>query len=438
MEKADYIIRADHVLTMEDGQDVIHDGAVAVTGDLIIDVGSFDNISAKYKGNTLIGGRGRAVFPGFINTHTHASMVYFRGLADDLPLQEWLEKHIWPAETKWLNREFVSDAIELALLEMLKAGITTYADQYFYQDTAGEKAEKFGMRGVLGAGVIDFPSLYAQSSDDYFRNAEDLINKWMNSTLITPSIAPHATYTCGTANYKRAKEMSDRYNVPLHTHLAETEFEVAECIKRYGKSPVAYLDSIGVLSDRLFAAHCIWVTDTEIDLLAKRGTGVAHCVESNLKLASGMAPIPKMLKAGVTIGLGTDGAASNNDLSILGELQTVAKLHKAVSKDPTVIDAKTALSMATAKGAEIIGLSDRTGSLKPGKAADLVIADLKKPHLTPMYDVFSHIAYCLRPSDIETVMVNGRIVVDGCRLMTADEEDILKRAREWQKKILNN
>lgn len=435
MEKVDHIIRADYILTMEEGREIIKDGAVAVAGAKIIDVGSFTEISHRYSASNTHGGKNKVVFPGLINTHTHAPMVYFRGLADDLPLQEWLEKHIWPAETKWLTKEFVSDAVELACLEMLKAGVTTYADQYFFEDAAGKKAEKIGMRGVLGAGIIDFPSLYAKSSDDYFRNAENLINNWKDSELITPCIAPHATYTCGPDNYKRAKEMADRYDVPLHTHLAETEFEVAECMKRYNKRPVEYLESIGVLSKRLFAAHCVWVTDKEIELLAERETGVAHCIESNLKLASGFAPVPKMLKAGVKVGLGSDGAASNNDLSILGELQTAAKVHKAVSKDPTVIDGRTALSMATINGAEILGLGDKTGSIKPGKAADLVIADIDKPHLTPIFDIYSHITYCLRPSDIETVMVNGRIVVEEGRLLTADEAEIIDKARDWQKKI---
>ncbi len=435
MENVDQIIRADHLLTMEDGKDVIKDGAVAVTGAKIIDVGTFVEISEKYSSEKISGGKNKVVFPGLINAHTHAPMVYFRGLADDLPLQEWLEKHIWPAEKKWLTSGFVSDAVELACLEMLKAGVTTYADQYFYEDVAAMKVEKIGMRGVLGAGVIDFPSLYAESSDDYFRNAENLIKNWKDSELITPSIAPHAIYTCGPDNYKRAKEMADKYDVPLHTHLAETEFEVAECQKRYDKRPVEYLESIGVLSKRLFAAHCIWLTDNEIDLLAKREVGVAHCIESNLKLASGIAPVPKMIKAGIKVALGTDGAASNNDLSILGELQTAAKVHKAISGDPTVIDGRTALTMATINGAGILGLDDITGSIKPGKSADLVIADIDKPHLTPIYDIYSHITYSMRPSDIETVMVNGRILVEEGRLLTADEGEILEKAREWQKKI---
>ena len=436
MEKADYIIRADYLLTMENDLAVIKDGAVAVTGSGIAGTGPFNEISKQFISDNILDGKDKVVFPGLINTHTHAAMAYFRGLADDLPLQEWLEKHIWPTESKWMTSEFVDDAVELACLEMLKAGVTTYADQYFYQDTAGKKLEKIGMRGVLGAGIIDFPFTgYAQSADDYFTNAEALINNWKDSELVTPAIAPHATYTCGPENYKKANELSGKYNVPIHTHLAETRFEVSETQKRYGKTPVEYLESIGLLTDRLFAAHCVWLTDNEIDLLAKRNVGVSHCIESNLKLASGFAPVAKMLKAGVKVAFGTDGAASNNDLSILGEMSTAAKVHKAVSMDPTVLDDKTALLMATKNGAEIVGLGDKAGSIKPGKKADMVIASLNHPHLLPIYDIYSHITYCMRPSDIETVMVNGKIVVENGRLTTMDEEEIMAKTRVWQEKI---
>jgi 5-methylthioadenosine/S-adenosylhomocysteine deaminase len=436
MQKADYIIRADHLLTMEDDLSVINDGAVAVAGSEIAAVGPYSDILKKYTSERVLGGADRVVFPGLVNTHTHAAMVYFRGLADDLPLQDWLEKHIWPAEMQWLTADFVEDAIELACLEMLKAGVTTYTDMYFYQEVAAKKVEKIGMKAVLCSGIIDFPwKDYAQSADDYFSRGEEHIKNWKGNDLITPGIAPHATFTCSPENYIRAKELADKYDVPLHTHLAETEFEVMQCKERYGKSPVEYLDSIGFLSDKVSAAHCVWPTDREIEILADRKVGIAHCMESNLKLASGIAPVPKMIQAGVTVAFGTDGAASNNDLGILGELSTAAKVHKAVSRDATVLDSRTALLMATRNGAEILGLGDRSGSLKPGKKADLVIADLRKPHLLPMYDIYSHIAYCMRSSDIDTVMVNGKIVVENGKAATIDEKDVLAKARTWQKKI---
>ncbi|KPK02357.1 MAG: hypothetical protein AMK71_02515 [Nitrospira bacterium SG8_35_4] len=436
MQKADYIIRADHLLTMEGDLSVINDGAVAVAGSEIAAVGSYSDISINFTSERVLDGADRVVFPGLVNTHTHAAMVYFRGLADDLPLQEWLEKHIWPAEMQWLTADFVEDAIELACLEMLKAGVTTYTDMYFYQEVAAKKVEKIGMKAVLCSGIIDFPwKDYAQSADDYFSRGEEHIKNWKGNDLITPGIAPHATFTCSPDNYMRAKELADKYDVPLHTHLAETEFEVAQCKERYGTSPVEHLDSIGFLSDRVSAAHCVWPTDREIKILADKKVGVAHCMESNLKLASGIAPVPKMIQAGVTVGLGTDGAASNNDLGILAELSSAAKVHKAVWRDATVLDSRTALLMATRNGAEILGLGNRSGSLKPGKKADLVIADLRKPHLMPMYDIYSHIAYCMRASDIDTVMVNGKIVVENGKAVTIDEEEVLRKAKTWQKKI---
>jgi 5-methylthioadenosine/S-adenosylhomocysteine deaminase len=435
MENVDLIIRADYVLTMEGDLMPIRDGAVVVKNKSITDVGSFADISKKYTSKKVLEGKGRALFPGLINTHTHAPMVYFRGLADDIPLNEWLEQHIWPAEAKWLSSEFVSDASKLACLEMLKAGITSYCDMYFYSDAAGKTTEKIGMRAVLGSGILDFPTKFASTTDEYFENAENFINNWKGNELITPCIAPHATYTCGPETYKRAGNVAEKYDIPLHTHLAETRWEVAEIQNRYGKTPVEYLDSIGFLSKRLSAAHCVWLSDKEIEILAKRNVGVSHCVESNLKLASGFAPVTKMLKAGIKVSFGTDGAASNNDLNILSEMTTAAKLHKAVSEDSTALDNKTALLMATKYAAEVLGQGDKIGSIKPGKMADLVIANLEQPHLTPIYDIYSHIVYSMRASDIETVIVNGKIVVDNKKLTTMDESEILNKARQWQKKI---
>ena len=436
MEKVDYIIKGDYLLTMEGDLSIINNGAVAVSGSEITAIGTDSDISLKYTSDNIIDGKNKVIFPGLINTHTHAAMVYFRGLADDKPLQDWLENHIWPAEMKWLTAEFVNDAIELACLEMLKSGVTTYTDQYFYQNIAAENLARIGMRGVLGSGIIDFPwKDIAQTPDDYFTNAEELINNWKDSELVTPCLAPHATYTCSPDNYKRAKEMADKYDVPLHTHLAETQFEVSECQKRYGKTPVEHLNEIGFLSSRVSAAHCVWLTDREIDILAEKKVGVSHCIESNLKLASGIAPLPKMLNAGVNVAFGTDGAASNNDLSILGEMSTAVKVHKAVSNDATVVDSKTALTMATRNGAGIIGLGDKVGTLKPGKKADLVIADLNSPHLTPVYNIYSHMSYCMRPSDIDTVMVNGKILIDNGKSVTIDEREVLSKANDWEKKI---
>lgn len=435
MQSVDYIIYADYVLPMDEKLTTIKDGAIAVKGTKVVEVGKSDEISTKYISETIFRKEGTVLFPGLINTHTHAAMVYFRGMADDLPLKEWLEDHIWPAENRWLSHEFVFDSVELACVEMLKGGVTTYNDMYFYEDVVAEATKKIGMRAVLGAGVLDFPTKSAKTVDEYFENAESFIRNWKGDSLITPSIAPHSLYTCGPETLKRARDVADKYNVPVHIHLSETKWEVDEIKNKYNMSAVEYLDTLGFLDEKVLAAHCIWLLDKEIEILAKRKVGVSHCIESNLKLSCGVAPVVKMLNAGIKVTFGTDGAASNNDLNILSEMSTAAKLHKALSEDPTALDAKTVLLMATRWGAEVLGLLEITGSLEKGKCADLVVANLKKPHLTPLYNIYSNIVYSMRPSDVEMVMVNGKVVVNDGKLMTADESEILYKAKRWSERI---
>ncbi len=434
MKEVEYIVKGEYLVTMGPSG-VIERGALAVDGGRIIEVGKEEDLKRTYRGRTEIGGPGRAVLPSFVNTHTHAPMVYFRGLADDLPLNEWLQKHIWPQEARWLGPEFIRDATELACLEMLKAGITLYNDMYFFEDASAEVLNRVGMRGVLGAGILDFPTSEAKTTDEYFSKAEGFIQRWHRDTLVVPSVAPHAPYTCSPETYKRAVELAERYDLPVHTHLSETEWEVEEVMKRYGKRPVEHLDSHGVLNQRVVAAHCVWVSEEEIEILAKRGVKVSHCIESNLKLASGIAPVPEMLRAGVRVTFGTDSAASNNDLDILSEMSTAAKVHKAISRDPTVLDAETVLRMATLWGAEALGLADRIGSLETGKEADLIVIDLRTPHLSPIYNIYSHIVYAARGSDIEAVMVRGRLLINEGEPLTIDEEEVLQKARRWAEKI---
>jgi 5-methylthioadenosine/S-adenosylhomocysteine deaminase len=435
MIEVDIIILADSVLTMDADQSAVTNGAVAVRDGKVIAVGPVADICRRYSAGRTIGGKGKVAFPGLVNTHTHAPMVYFRGLKDDLPLKVWLEEHIWPAENRWLSPQFVGDATQLACLEMLRGGITLYNDMYFFGEVIAGATKKIGMRAVVGAGLLDFPSKTAGTVDEYFANAENFIGSWTGDDLIVPAIAPHSPYACGPETMKRAKGVSERYRVPLHLHLSETPWEVEEIRKRFGKTPVAHLDNIGVLDASVIAAHCVHVNDEEIGILANRKVGVAHCIESNLKLASGIAPVVKMVEAGVKVSFGTDGAASNNDLDMLSEMSTAAKVHKAASGDPTALNAKLVLLMATRWGAETLGLGNVTGSIEAGKAADIVIADLNSPHLVPVYDVYSHIVYSMKSSDIETVLVNGRVVVEGRRLTTADETEIIAKAVEWGQKI---
>lgn len=435
MEQVDYIISGDSVVTMNGPMQVIEGGAVAVRGTDIVAVDTRERIAARYTAPRVLGGAGRAVLPGLVNTHTHAPMVYFRGLADDLPLKRWLEEHIWPAEGKWLGPEFVEDAAALACLEMLKAGITTYNDMYFFGDSTARSTRRLGMRAVLGVGIVDFPTMTASTPEEYLANAERFISSWKGDDLIVPCIAPHSAYACGPETLKRAKALSERRGVLMTTHLAETEWEVAELRSRYGRTPVEHLESLGVLDGRLLAAHCVWLDEAEIRLLAERGVSVSHCIRSNLKLASGIAPVPALLTAGVRVALGTDGAASNNTLDLFAEMSAAAVVHKAASKDPTVLDAKTALLMATRRGAEALHLDRLIGSLEPGKRADLITLNLRAPHLAPLYDVYSHLVYAARASDVETVLVNGALIVEDGRLCTGDEEAILGKAAAWAAKI---
>jgi 5-methylthioadenosine/S-adenosylhomocysteine deaminase len=436
LQNVDYIIRGDYVLPMDEKLTVITNGAVVVTGNKIIEVGNFDDISKKYSSEKIIEGKNRVVLPGFINTHTHAAMVYFRGMADDLPLETWLENHIWPAEKKWLSPEFVYDATELACFEMIKAGVTTYSDMYFFEEFSAKAAKKFGMRAILGPGILDFPTAAAKTTDEYFNRAEKFIEEWRKDELIATCIAPHSIYTCSPDTLKRSKKLADKYSVPIHIHLAETKWEINETEKRFGMSPVEHIEKIGLLGGCVIAAHCVWLSEKDISIMAENSVGVAHCIESNLKLASGIAPVTAMIKSGVKVSIGTDGAASNNDLNVLSEISTAAKVHKAVSNDPTVIDAKTALLMGTKWGAEALGLGNITGSLEKGKAADIIRVNLEKPHLLPLYDIYSHIVYSAMASDVEMVFVNGRMLLDNRKLCSADENEIISKAKEWKSKII--
>ncbi len=433
-QKVEIIVEGDYVLPMTDER-ALEDAAVAIREGRILEVGPAQEIKNRYEAEKVFSGKDRVVLPGFVNTHTHAAMVYFRGLADDLPLKQWLEEHIWPAESKMLSPDFCRDATELACLEMIRSGVTLFNDMYFYEDASAEAIKKAGIRAVLGAGVLDFPTSIAQSTDEYLEKAESFIKDWIDDELIVPSISPHAPYTCSPETYKKTIEISEKYNIPVHTHLCETEWEVQEIKSRYGKTPIEHLSAHGLLTEKMLAAHVVWPSEKEIEILAENGVSVSHCLESNLKLASGIAPVTKMLNEGVKVSIGTDGAASNNDLDVLTETSMVSKLHKAMAKDPTVIDARTALKMATCWGAEALGLGSTTGTLEPGKSADLIVIDLRKPHLIPLYDIYSHIIYSAKSTDVCTVVVKGRVIMNDHQVKTLDEEEIFKKAKRWSKEI---
>lgn len=434
-ERVDIIIRGGTVVTMDGSSRVIDNGAVAVKGERIVAVGTAAEIAAKYSAPRAMNATGKVVMPGLINTHTHIPMVLFRGIADDLVLMEWLQKYIFPAEAKNVDEQFVRWGTRLGCLEMIQGGTTTYVDMYYFEDAIADETALAGMRAVLGETLIDFPAPDNKTWDAGIIYTEKFAAKWKGHALITPAIAPHAAYTVSTDHLKQAHSFSERFRIPLVIHAAEDPAEVKTIQERYGSSSVAYLDRIGLLDERVIAAHMIWPTSDDISTLAKRRVGVAHCPQSNMKLAGGAAPVPQMLKAGVAVGLGTDGAASNNDLNLWEEMDTAAKLHKLISKDPTVINAREALEMATIRGARAIHQDKEIGSLEAGKRADLIIIDMDSTHQTPLYNVYSQLVYATKASDVETVIIDGRVVMMNRRVLTIDERSVRAKANEYRDRI---
>lgn len=434
----DLLIVGGDVVTMDGTKRVIRNGAVAIRGENIVAVGPTAAITRKYRAITTINARGKAVVPGLINTHTHVPMSLFRGIADDLDLNEWLTKYIFPAEAKNVNEEFVRVGTRLGLAEMIRGGTTTYCDMYYFEDAIAEETKKAGVRGVLGETVIQFPVADNKTPGEALAYADRFITKWQNDPLIVPAIAPHAPYTVSTDDLKRVRQLSDKRNAPVLIHVAETKKERDDIFAKYGKTPVDYLSSIGFLSDRTIIAHSIWVTDEEIGILAKENVGVGHCPQSNMKLASGVAPVPAMLKANVAVGLGTDGAASNNDLNMWEEIDTAAKLHKNHTGDPKVVNAEQAFEMATIRGARALHLDKIIGSIEAGKRADIAIVDLDTLHQTPFYNIYSALVYSTKAADVDTVVINGRIVMKGRRLLTLDENAIKIDANAYRDKIIKS
>jgi 5-methylthioadenosine/S-adenosylhomocysteine deaminase len=434
-ERVDYIIRGGTVVTMDAGGTVIENGAVAVRRDRIVAVGKAADIDSRYKAERIIDATSRVVMPGLINTHTHVPMGMFRGIADDLVLMEWLQKYIFPAEAKNVDEPFVRWGAKLGCLEMIEGGTTTFVDMYYFEDAIAEETAKAGMRAVLGETLIDFPAPDNKTWDAGMQYMEKYVEKWKGHPLIVPAIAPHAPYTVSTEHLKQAHEFSSRKNVPLVIHVAEDSAEVKTIQERYGASSVAYLERNGLLDQRVIAAHMVWPTPEDIATLAARKVGVAHCPQSNMKLAAGAAPVPQMLKAGIAVGLGTDGAASNNDLDLWEEMDTAAKLHKLIAKDPTVLNAKEALEMATINGARAIHLDKEIGSLEPGKRADLILVNIESAHQWPLYNVYSQLVYATKAADVETVMINGRLVMEDREVATIDAAAVRQKAREYGDRI---
>ena len=423
----DIVVHNGTVLTVNGGFDVFNTGAVCIAD------GSLKGIEERAPNQPLpaarqtIDARGGIIMPGLVNTHTHAPMSLFRGLADDLPLTSWLNDYIFKAEARWLNPERVHTGTLLSCAEMLLSGTTTFCDGYFFEDAVAEAVRESGMRAILAQGIVDFPAPGVPDPKTNVSEAARFIETWHGkSLLITPGLFCHSPYACSEETLKEARRVADEAGCLFQAHVAETQREVKEIEERQGTSPVQYLDRIGVLNDRTLLVHAIWVNEADIACMARRGVGVSVTTESEMKLASGVAPVPEFLKKGLSLGIGTDGCASNNNLDMFQEMDTAAKLHKVTTVDPTVLDARQVLALATRNGAEAIGLGQQIGSLEAGKRADLIIIDTHKPHLTPLYDPVSHLVYAATGSDVRDVIIDGRLVVRNRTLLTIKVEAVME------------
>ncbi len=425
------------MLTLEPGAAPISPGYVAVTGSRIEARGRADAASELPPARQRLDAGGRLVMPGLVNTHCHAPMVWFRGLADDLALNDWLSRFIFPAEGAWLDGGKAYWGALLAAAEMIRGGITTVADGYFHEAQVRRALDQAGLRAVCAQGVVDFP---APGVPDPARNL-DAARAFLDSAddadtgRITSTLFCHSPYTCGPETLTGAKELTRSRHLPYFLHLAETRREVEDLIAQTGLKPAFYLDRLGVLDGLTVAVHGVWLEEDELELLARRGVNLSHCPESNAKLGAGLAPAPAMLALGLTLGLGTDGAASNNNLDLWGEMSLAARLHKAKANDPTVLPASQVVGLATRDGARVLNLHGQTGTLTPGKEADLIIVDLNQPHLTPLYEPFSHLVYAARAADVTDVMVAGRWLLRERRLTTLDEGEILQRLADGGREL---
>lgn len=433
-DPVDLLLINGKVLTLNADDQRIEHGAVAVKGETIVAIGPADELRTRVTATKTLDVAGCVVMPGLINSHTHAAMTLFRGLADDLPLMVWLHQYIFPAEKK-LTAEMVYWGSLLACAEMILSGTTTFCDMYLFEHKVAEAAHRAGIRALVGEVLYDFPSPHYGPIENGLKFTESLIEHWKGDPLVQIAVEPHAPYTCSPQLLQDCRALAERHQVPLIIHLSENQSEVDEVFKRYGRRPVAHLDHLGVLGPRLIADHCVALNENDIDLLAQNGVQVVHNPESNMKLVAGIAPVDRMLQKGVNVALGTDGCASNNDLDLFGEMDSCAKLHKVASLDPTVLPARTVLQMAVKNGAKALGLEGKVGELAAGQLADLIVVDFQKPHLTPSYDPLSQLVYAARGADVRHSIIHGRLVMEDRRLLTLDVDEIISHARKFSRII---
>lgn len=438
LEPVDLLIVDGMVLTMDAERRQFESGYVAVRAERIVGVGPMsDRPLARYRPKAVASAQGKAVLPGLINGHTHLAMTLLRGIADDLELEEWLTRYIFPAEAKNLSRAYVEAGTRLGLVELIRGGVTTYADMYYFEDAVAQETHRAGLRGVLGQTLIDFSVPDHPTWEEAIPSTERYLQRWSGDPRIVPAVAPHSLYTVSGPHWREAIALAERRGTPLLTHLAEATTETEYARSRFGQRPVGYLAGIGLFTTRspVTVAHAVHLDGPEIELLAARGIGVVHCPESNMKLSSGTAPVPAMIAKGVRLGIGTDGAASNNNLDLWQEIDTAAKLHKLISGQPTTLTAQDVLEMATIGGARALHLEDRVGSLEPGKLADLILVGIEGPHQTPMYHLVSHLVYANSAADVTDTMVHGRWLMRNRRLLTLDERAIRHEALRYQAQV---
>ena len=431
---ADLLVTGSYLYLQNKDKTIIKNGAVAIHQDTIVETGLAADLAPKYPDAELLATEHGLIMPGLVNTHTHAAMACFRGLADDLPLMQWLQEYIVPVEAK-LTGDMVYQATLLSLAEMIKSGTTSFCDMYLFAKDVARAAQESGMRAWIGEVLYDFPSPNYGEVASGFQYVEELFTLYADNPLISITIDPDAVYTCSPDLLKNLKNMAEKHNTLYIIHLSENKEEVQGVKERYGASPVMHLENLGLLDNRVVADHCVMLTDAEIKLLAKREVKIVHCPESNMKLASGIAPVVQMLAAGISVGLGTDSSACNNDVDMFGEMNSAAKLHKVNTLDPTVMPAETVLEMATMGGARVLGAENKIGSLEPGKKADLIVLDMNQPHLTPLYTIPSHMVYAARGADVVHSVINGNIVMQNRKLKTLDEKAILADMMSMGKQI---
>lgn len=429
----DLLIKNGLVVTMDSQKAVYQGGFVAVSQGEIVRVGSSEDLrKEKLTASSEVDAEGQVVLPGLINTHTHVPMVLFRGFADDLELHEWLYENIFPAEARFVTADFAAAGARLALAEMIRGGTTTFLDMYFFEEEIAKASKEAGVRALLAPALLDFPTPENENWDKGVEAFTQFAERWRDDPLITPCVGPHSVYTVSPEHLKESADLAESLNLPLHIHLAETKHEMEESKEKNQASPVAHLEKLGVLGPKVIAAHCVHLHEADQALLVERGVGIAHCPESNMKLCSGAAPVPSLLKLGAKVGLGTDGAASNNDLDMWGEMDTAAKLHKLISNNPTVLPAEQVLELATIGGARALHMEDKIGSIEAGKRADIILVDLQTVHLKPLYNVYSQLVYAAKSSDVTHVWVDGRQLMKQGELLTLEEESIFREAEKFR------